>query len=306
MLKIEKSIVKFIIILLILSNINVFAQKNPNEFSIYGGGGLSFFVYQKPANNVFSMGYHGDAGIGYTAFVGKQCGFHIGAGFGLFHVKTNVGDLVNFTPDLIDEHNYPFDLYTTLMDYSEIHKTMYLTVPLLFHFQTKDKQSKNWKKGFYATTGVKLLVMFNRMYDSKIATLANAAYYPEFDNWTGTQVFAGLGEFVGKNADGKLGTALIPMFTFETGIKWKMNEKVYLYTGIYYDCGLNDPTKKERKHPDNYTAVEHLANLSLLDFYNKNYLMNVGIKLRVAFHKIPERMPCPYSMPQRIKIKNHK
>jgi hypothetical protein len=276
------------------SSLYVSAQKTPNEFSLYGGGGLSFFAYQLPMSKVFSIGYHGDIGLGFTGFVSQQCGFHIGAGFGLFRVKSNVDDLLTFTPNLIDAHEYPYELYTTLSGYSEIHKTMFLSVPVMFQFQTKEKQSKDWKKGFYAMTGAKLLVLFNRSYYSQIATFANAAYYPEFDNWTATQMFVGLGKFSGKDADGKIEIGLIAMFTFEAGIKWRIGEKCYLYTGAYFDCGLNDPTKNNRKPVSNYIAVEHLVDFSLLDFYNKSFLMGTGLKVRLAFHKIPEKMPCPY------------
>jgi hypothetical protein len=157
-------------------------------------------------------------------------------------------------------------------------------------------------------TGAKLLLLFNRVYDSQIATFANAAYYPEFDNWTGTQLFAGLGEFAGKDADGKLNIKLLAMFTFESGIKWYLSGKCCLYTGVYFDCGLNDPDKKIRQPMSNCTSVEHLADFSLLDFYNKSYLMNIGIKLRLAFHKDNRKIQnasCPYYH-ERLNLKHRK
>jgi len=289
-------IVKLLIILFTLSSLHLFAQKNSKEFSMYGGGGLSFFAYQAPMNFTSSIGYHGDVGVGFTGFVSQQCGFHIGAGLGLFNIKAKVGDLQTFTPDLTDWNERLYDLYTTLSGYSETHKTFSLNIPLMFQFQTKMKQGWNWKKsqklGYYAMIGAKLHLLFNRTYDSQITTLYNAAYYPEADNWAATQTFAGLGDFVGKDTDGKLNVDVLAMFAFETGLKHRLNKNLYLYTGIYFDCGLNDPTKKYREPVGNYIFVKDLADLSLLEFYNNSFLMGIGIKLRLAFYKPPKCLPC--------------
>jgi len=248
-------------------------------------------------NKTFSIGYNADIGGGFTGFAGQHCGFHIGVGLGLFNVKVKVGDLENFTPNKTDANGYDFDLYTTLSGYSETHKTLSLTVPLMFQFQTKMKPvrnlEKNHKQCFYAMTGAKLQMLFNRSYNAEITTLYNAAWYHEAHNWAATQTFAGLGDFVGKDANEKFGIGFLAMFTFETGMKWKLREHLNLYAGVYFDCGLNDPTKDHRKPVSDYTEVEHLAGLSLLSFYNKSILMGTGIKLRVAFTKPPKREVCP-------------
>jgi hypothetical protein len=295
MKKTAKKIVKSIMALLILSNLHVSAQKNPNEVSVFGGGGASFFIYQTPMNKTFSIGYNCDIGIGFTGFVSQQCGFHLGAGFGMFNVRANAGDLYTFTPEQTDIHGYPYELHTTLYDYREIHKTKFIEFPLMFQFQTKQLQTRNWKKGFYAMTGLKLLVLFNRTYDSQISVFYNAAYYPEFDNWTATQKFVGLGKFDGKDANGKPVIGVLATYTFESGIKWRLGKNLFLYSGIYFDCGLNDPTKKIRQPVNNYITVKSLENFSILRFYDKSFLIGTGIKLRLAYYKISKIMPCPYT-----------
>ncbi|MCL2246507.1 MAG: hypothetical protein FWC10_05270 [Lentimicrobiaceae bacterium] len=143
MKKIEISIVTTIIILCSLTDLNLFAQKNPAEFTVFGGGGVSFFGYQEPVNKVSSIGYNCDIGVGFTGFVSHTCGLHIGAGFGLLQAKAKVGDFNNFTPDLTDSNGYPFDLTSNLMGYSETHKTMFLNFPLMFQFQTQQKYARS-------------------------------------------------------------------------------------------------------------------------------------------------------------------
>ena len=297
MKKIEISIATTIIILFSLTGLNLFAQENHVEFSVFGGGGLSFFGYQAPVNKVSSIGYNCDIGVGFTGFVSPMCGFHIGTGFGLLKAKAKVGDFNNFTPNLTDDNGYPYDLTSTLIGYNETHKTMFLNFPLMFQFQTTQKYARRETKSFYAMTGVKLFMLFNRSFDVKIPTIYNIAYYPEFDNYAATQQFAGLGQFAGNKGSGKFGVAFFAMFTLETGIKWNIRNGLLLYTGVYFDCGLNDLTKNKRKDANEYSPLEPL---SLMAFYKKSSLMDVGIKVRLAFYKPSKKTsrkqtPCHYT-----------
>ncbi|MCL2246032.1 MAG: PorT family protein [Lentimicrobiaceae bacterium] len=282
----ERRLAGYFIILLTLSSLPLFAQRNPHEFSVHTGGGVSFFGYQSPLSDVFSIGYNCELGGGFTGFVSEMCGFHVGAGFGLFKVKTNVGDLVNCKRGQTDKNGFPFELYSTLSGYNETHKTLFINLPVMFHFQTKPKWAwKGRKSNFYAKAGAKLLILLNRSYDSEIKNLYNVAYYPEFDNWTGTQIFAGLGNFPGKAVNGKTGVGVLAMFACEAGMKWVMGDNLYLYAGAYFDCGLHELSANDRKPASNYTNREQLNEFSLLEFYDKSILMGVGIRVRLAFNK---------------------
>ena len=81
--------------------------------------------------NNSSMGFGGDAGVGYTAFFNQNWGIHIDAGLGFFNVKNKIDDFLFITPDQKDCEDYLFDLHTTLHDYQETHKAIFLTVPLM-------------------------------------------------------------------------------------------------------------------------------------------------------------------------------
>ena len=294
MKKLNHKFITLFVILFSLSSLHLSAQKKSIEWSLYGGGGLSFFGYQSPQSKTRSFGYNWDAGVGFTTFMSYQWGFHVGLGIGQYNVNNRVNDLNNPThPRLIDSEGHPFDLYCTLSGYTETHKATFLEIPLMLQFQTKIKNAGNWKKSqkqsFYAMAGFKFLVLFKRNYEAQVTTLFKKAYYPEVDNWAGTQIFAGLGKFPGNNADGNFGMGLIAAIALETGIKWRVRENLNLYTGVYFDCGLNDPTKKFRKEVGNYTSPESLEDFSLLKFYKKAFLMNVGIKLRVALF-VPKKI----------------
>ncbi|MCL2435542.1 MAG: hypothetical protein FWD09_05315 [Lentimicrobiaceae bacterium] len=277
--------------------------KAPNEFSIFGGGAYTFIYFQQPFDGVHgisSKGFGADLGVSFTAFAGKYVGFHIGLGMGTYNIKALVDSFTFVTPNYASAPNLfgddqPYDLYTTLSGYKEKHTIYFLTIPLMLQFQTVPKSKSAYysgiKKSFYAMTGVKLNFLIKKQYEVEIEELKNIAHFTQLDNWAGTQIFAGLGRFKGNTSYGQH-EIFMPVFTFEAGIKWFISNNANLYTGAYFDCGLNDPTKSIRKPASNYTSENKLADLSLLEFYNNSFLMGVGIKLRLAFFNSSKYVPC--------------
>jgi len=302
---------KLILVLFALSFLHLSAQKTSHEFSIYGGGGFSFFAYSPSLRSASSGGFSGDAGVGFTGFVSPQVGFHVGVGFGTYNIKAKVGTLKTITSGLEQILSNGglllFDLHTTLSGYRETQKATFLSIPVMLQFQTKQKQEWIWKrsemKGFYAMGGVKVNILLKNEYEAQVETLNNLAYYPEADNWSGTQTFAGLGTFDGNSANGNLKLGVHVVFAFEAGMKWRISRNLFLYTGAFFDCGLNDLAKNSRVALTDYTYTQYLTYintstdskyLTLLEFTDRINLMTVGIKLRLAFFKTPERAPCPY------------
>jgi hypothetical protein len=281
-----------------LNTLNLSAQKAPNEVSLFFGGGYYTYCFQPLTKDVSSIGFGGDAGVGYTAFFGKQFGIHTGVGFGLFNIKNNVKSFYTLTPEEEDCEGYLFDLHTTLNAYKETHRTMFLHVPLMFQFQTKQNQSTNWKKGkraaYYVMAGAKAFLLLNYRYTAEVESMQNAAYYPEFDNWIYNFPTMGIGDFEGSSVDGTLKINFLAMFAFETGIKWRVGKNVYLYTGAFFDCGLHDPIQKNRTPYSAYKYPEDLTDLTLLDFAKKANLMAAGIKIRLAIFRTRASDMCPY------------
>jgi len=266
--------------------------KVSNEFSIFGGCAYSFTYYQQALRSVHgisSKGFNADLGASFTAFAGNHVGFHIGFGFGMYQVNALVDSFTFVSPDYDVAPNQfgadqPYDLYTTLSNYKEKHTIYFLTIPLMLQFQTMPKSAhkSGIKKCFFAMAGVNLNFLIKKQCEMEIQELKNMAYFTQLDNWATTQIFAGLGRFKGNTSNIRYNN-FMPVFSFETGVKWCLSNKINLYTGAFFDCGLNDPTKKYRTPVNNYTSVENLANITLIDFYDSSFLMSVGIKLRLSF-----------------------
>lgn len=289
--KTANAAMKFFIILFVFTNLNVLAQKNTSlEFSVHAGGGFDAFVFRPSSKEISSAGYGGEIGGGFAGFFSPQVGIYVGAGFSMANIKSKVSSLKHVTPGLIDNINggLLYDLHTTLNGYSELQKMMFLNIPVMFQFQTKHKQYWNWKQnknvGFYAMGGVKIFFLVSNKYDAMVTSLYNAAYYPELDNWADTQLFAGLGTFdKGYSTSGDLDFGIMATLALETGVKWRIDKNVFLYTGVYFDYGLNDPFKDSREPHGNFTSEKQLADLTLLKFADKASLLAVGVKVRFAF-----------------------
>ena len=275
-----------LIMLLAAGSLPVSAQKPGNEFSIYGGGGIPAVL----SNGVSTAGFGGDIGLGFTAFLGEQAALLVGAGFGFNDVNVKVGSLKTLTPDLVDENGQLYDLQTTLSSYSEAQRTTFLSIPVMLQIQSKHETSYGWyikkKHAFYVLGGAKLLFWRQTEYESSVAALNNTAYYPKYDNKAATQTFAGLGDFKGNSAAGNFSSGLSVILALEMGMKWHMSENSFLYTGAYLDYGLSDAAKNQRKPLDNYTAAEHLSDLTLLAFEDKVRLITVGVKLRLVLFRM--------------------
>ncbi|MCL1849827.1 MAG: hypothetical protein FWF70_00190 [Bacteroidetes bacterium] len=300
-------IVNLCVILFAISSLPLLAQrvqKAPHEFSVYADGGISTYCFQPSTKGVLfaefrstnkpgfkinsSVGFSSELGFGFTGFLSRQVGIHTGVGFGMLNVKSKA-NLYSITPSYTGT-GYPCDLHIKLMGYTEIHRTMFVTIPVMLQFQTRQKQywnlSKSQKAGFYAQGGVKLHFLFNNKYAAGVDTLFRAAYFPELDNWAATQKFAGLGKMDGNKTDGSLDFGTMALFACEAGVKWRIDNNIFVYTGVFFDCALNDPLKKDnRKSYESYINLQDFEELTLLKFSERINLMVVGIRIRAAFTK---------------------
>jgi len=285
----------YIVILFAAISLNVFAQvprpREPNELSIYCGiGALSL----APISG-FVNGFAFDLGVGYTYFFNKKWGIHFGIGPGLYNVKTSQ-NLNVLTPNITDRNNYRFDLHTAT-DYREHYNSLFLKVPVMLQYQKL--QPTHWSKvqvrqGFYAMIGIKAIVPFSSRFESDNTSQTNLAYYPEFDNWAGTQTFAGLGDFAGSTLNNNLDIGTTIMLALEAGIKWRIRNNRSLYTGIYVDYGLSVAVHENRTTFNNHIAVEQLTAFPILEFPEKLNIVSVGVKLRLALFRLPQEGRCPY------------
>jgi len=285
----KKIIVTNIILAAVFCSQYVSAQQAEHEFSAYLGSGLSTLNYQLTLG-ARNAGAGGNLGVGYTYFRGKErvsgtgkivredWGIHTGLEFGLYNAKSRIDNEKAITNGLKDVDNDVFNLETTLSGYKENQNILLLCIPMMAQF-TLDR--------YYVLGGFKLGIPLMGKYRSKDATLTNWAYYPEYDNWAKTQQFAGYGTFTGQDSKGKMKVGASALLSLEAGTKWRLRRKLSLYTGVYFDYGLNNFAKNNQKefvNPFNYQDGEttFTTNSVLSVYTEKIKVMAVGVKVRMA------------------------
>jgi len=256
------------------------------------------YSLQQAVSGVSSSGSAGELGVGFTGFVTSQIGLHVGLGISLHNIGVNVDSLKTFTENNTDLiNNETRNLFSALYGYRETYRTFSLSVPLMIQFQTMQNQG-GWnrrndvKQGFYAMAGVKLNILLSNTYESQVSSFYASAHYVDKNNWTDTQNFAGFGTFKGKNSKGDFGY-IQALLAVEAGMKWRISDNMYLYTGAYLDYGLNDPTKNSRKPTSDFIHPDNLPELTLLEFADRTNLFVIGVKLRLAFIKYFDQLSCP-------------
>jgi len=266
-----------------------------HEASVWGAVGLSTLKTDtKVGDNKSGIGP--SFGVGYNYFFTDQWSIGSGLELSLYNAKTTI----NSVSDRYDSNDgeYDFELRTTISNYEEKQNTMYLNIPLVAQFQMPVMGENQ----FYASGGFKFGIPVSKKYNVSNATIKNAGYYPQWSSQNGrelvmdSQEFMGFGTFRRSDVKGDLDLNVSYMLSLEAGMKWKIGETTALYTGAYFDYGLNDINKDANKRLIEYNKVnpaEFINNSALLSQYtvdgkteklmDKIIPMAIGVKFRFAF-----------------------
>jgi outer membrane protein OmpA-like peptidoglycan-associated protein len=281
-----KAKIVILIGLLTLANL-AYAQKLHNqEFNINVGAGMSTFQYN-PRFGVLNAGYGGGAGIGYTYFFSSKWGIKTGLDLAIYSAKTTADrmelEYLIPTPQGLTDNFY---LRAAYSNYEEKQKAMFLQLPVMVQFQTPVKRDF-----FYIAAGLKIGLPFSGTYESTIETLKTTGY----SNFTGQQYndmpIYGFDTYRNVKPSGDLDLGIAYLLALETGMKWTLQGKNSLYTGIYLDYGLNNISNQSTQNlldynsssPKNYQYSSLLnAQSGGISLSDKVYPLSVGIKIRLG------------------------
>jgi outer membrane protein OmpA-like peptidoglycan-associated protein len=271
---------KIIIIATLFATLTATAQSQ-HEVSIQAGGGLSSLQY-KPTIGKSTPGIGLDAGVAYTYFFNSHWGIGTGAGIKLLTGKYKLPSLTDAFQS--NDGTEAFEYRYSLNKYSEKQQALSLTIPLMVHFQSGK---------FYAALGGKVGLPLSANYKNDLDELQAAGYYAHDDLLLNDPEFMGFGTFnkLSHKANLSLKTAFFA--SAEVGVKWRLSDKLHLYTGIFVDYGLNNIRKNETVTTlieyNDATADAYLPNSILAsgvdnqDFVDKITPLAAGIKLSLAF-----------------------
>lgn len=273
----------------ILSCSATFSQSGPrHELSVWGGGGLSTLNYSTEIGDSKLRG-GGSFGLGYNYGFNDRWSINTGLEFSFYNSKVNGSEF----SDRYDTNDgeYDFQLRSDVVGYIEKQKAIYLNIPIMAQYELPLSDHK-----FYASGGFKVGLPISGKYKVDRGIIYNHGYYPDRDIIYSDQKFKGFGTFSRAGFEDDLDLKLACMVSLEAGMKWKLPNSLSLYTGAYFDYGLNDIKKDADKrligydpaYDESFTVNSIISSQYLKEGQSTNITdkvipMSAGIKIRLAF-----------------------
>jgi len=247
-----------------------------NEFSIYGGAGLHTFMYDVKGSDK-SQGFGGIFGLGYTYFFAPNWGIGTGLELSFYNAEYKLDAYTQEPyPTMDPSDGNPLVFLSTVNGFKEEQHAMLLQIPLMLQYQSNGKHDKT----FYYAAGAKIGIPLSGSSEISANSVTNVGERSYEDYRYTTQKFMGFGTFEGQKNKKDLSTQTSVLLSTETGMKWKLSEDLRLYTGVYFDYGLNSITKKQSADK----AVEYNGGtFALSSLVDEATPLAIGLKLKLSF-----------------------
>jgi outer membrane protein OmpA-like peptidoglycan-associated protein len=216
-----------------------------DEFSIVLGSGMSILHYQ-PSVGIRNSRIGGMLGFGYTHFFSSHWGLQSGVEAALYSSSLHINNLSdNYEATDLDPYEpATFNFRYRINKYAEQQRLWNVNIPVAMQFQTPV-----WTiHKYYTSFGFKLGIPVYDRYKSHAESIESYGYYPEWNQVLNEPKMLGFGTFDKHSAQGKLNFGMSYLGTVETGLKWRIGNGVYLYTGVYFDYAFNDVAKKDTRN----------------------------------------------------------
>lgn len=245
-----------------------------------GPQGLNYNVY----NGKTTLKTSGKVGVGYTYFINTNWSLITGAEFSLFRNTTRLNDEINSTYQ-VDSDGDAFEYRVQTKGYQEKSRFYGVSIPLMVQYHTKGTTQ------FYINAGGKVVFPFSQKSTINVNEIKTSGYYEDLNVELTNLPQHGFGTLNDWKAENS--TKLKTGFTLsaETGVSFKLSDKVRVYTGVYLDYGLNDMVKQVAVNSPlvNYEAekMTQLANgvLSSSNMIDQSKLLAYGIQIKLGIGK---------------------
>lgn len=265
---------------------------NAQTKQVIGGslsGGLSSLNYKDVSTSISDRAGFAVGGT-YTYFLNENWGIKSGLELSYYHSKSEIESIAGHVA-AIDDEKEAFEYRYSIGGYTETQNTYLINIPLLLHFETS---RPNAVSNFYASGGFKIGIPVSNKYKSEISSIKTQGYYSE-TNVIYDLLFRGFGTYTDQNVKGSINSNIQVAASLEFGIKNKIGENLFIYSGLYCDYGLNNLTKKNKTFLEyNTDEPARIKNNSILNskyangsntssFVNSVNTMSFGVKVNVAF-----------------------
>jgi hypothetical protein len=259
-----------------------------HELSVYGMGGYSPLSYSLTSNGVNSGGTGGGAGLGYTLNISPSLGIVTGVEIAVYSSEASFDNLQG--TDSEGTGMGAFDFSYSLKNYKEKQSVTLFSIPVMAQYGLPLGSGST---KFYASGGLKLGFPVNAKADLT-SGVATTSIYGKYEDVEYENI-----EYVNMTQHGIVTNESLPnaskdidlgfsiALALEAGARFSLTDKIGLYTGVYFDYGLNSIQKVNDKHlleydKDNETTFKRHSVLNT-GFTEKVNLMSIGLKIRIGF-----------------------
>jgi hypothetical protein len=264
-------------------------EKRQHELSIYGIGGYSPIVYTLDANGGRSGGMGAGAGLGYTFNISSSFGIVTGVEMSTYSSEASFSSVSDNYPR--EEKELDLDEYRVSYsqnDYNETQNVTMFSVPVMAQYSLPLGSGLT---EFFVSGGFKLGFPMNAKADIQPVGTATTKVYFAYEKveYGGPEVeqhgFVTNKQIPGDNR--KIDLGFSASLALETGLRFSLTDNIGLYTGVYFDYGLNNIQKVNDKHLLEYyfadkSTFKHYSVLNT-SFTDKVNLMSIGLKIRIGF-----------------------
>jgi hypothetical protein len=209
-----------------------------HEYTLYAGGGLSTLHYKSSIGSSSGMA-GGLLGADYRFFPLKNFGIGIGLEASFYNAKGVIDDY-SYAEQVKDRDGDDFEFRTNLRNYGERESIVMLNIPLMLRYRGDPE-----KNTFYIAAGAKISLPVSGKYRIVEGASSNSGDYA-FENYEYTdRPFVGFGSFP-EIGDQELTLKPAYMLSVEAGMNWRL-QYILLYTGVYFDYGLNNIVEKSNE-----------------------------------------------------------
>lgn len=274
---------------------SAFAQQSKHEFTVNGGLGLSTLNFDVNNGDKGSK-VGGTFGLGYSYFFNEKFSINTGLEVAIYNSDLTAKSFGHSYVANDGEENFLFN--TSVSNYKEKQQSINLNIPIMGQYQIPVLGNHR----FYGAAGFKIGIPMSSSFETSGADFATSGTYtgiegtPTIDN----DPMLGFTTFKGRSVDEDPEFKLAFILALEAGMKWELSSSMSLYTGAYFDYGLNDIRDSSNKsllvYQAPYTDVPYnqWTQNSILNsqytkdgktssFTDKVVPMVVGVKVRLAF-----------------------
>jgi hypothetical protein len=263
-----------------------------HELSVYSTGGFSTIQYTLLNSGKKSSSGGGGAGLGYTFNINPSLGIVTGLEMTTYGAEASFdnvsGDYEAGTGKNLLKFSY------ALKNYKERQSLTLFSIPVMARYSLPLGGGGSTK--FYVSGGFKFGFPVSAKADISSGSATTDGYFADESVTYAilpTHGFASNISLPETESDIELGFST--SISLETGVSFSLTDRIGLYTGLYFDYGLNNIQKVNDKHLLEYD-LKHLSEYDVANerpfLYNsvlnsgltdRINLLSIGLKVRIGF-----------------------